>query len=95
MANIAVYVQVIQIIAYLSKAIYDLIKELDDINTNPGTGPDKMALIMSTIQGIYSDMQTNGVAWDKVEPLLQKWAEGLLKLSRKMLARKFLSRYFL
>ncbi len=84
MSNIAVYIQVIQIIAYLSRAVYDLIKELDEINTNPGTGPDKMALVMSTMQDIYTQMQTDGVTWDKVEPLLQKWAEGLLKLARKM-----------
>lgn len=77
------FVSVLRVTADLLPVAYDLVKSLDGIAEQEGTGPEKLQIVMDLLKEAVAEAKATGVTWEKVEPVLRRVVEGMLALVRR------------
>ena len=76
------YIAIFSLIAELIPVIKKLVESLDKIDDTPGTGLDKLELVLSVVRTAFDDAQAVGVTWEQFEPYVRTVVESLLKIIR-------------
>lgn len=77
------YINLLKIFVQLLPIIVDLVRALDNIGGAEGTGPEKLALVLEAVKAAFEQAKTDGVSWEKLEPLVRAAVERILAIIRK------------
>ena len=77
------YINLLKVFVALLPIIVDLVKALESIGGAEGTGPEKLALVLEAVKAAFEQAKTDGVSWEKLEPLVRAAVERILAIIRK------------
>lgn len=80
--NFTQYIAIAKLLLALLPSMLDAVKALEEVKDAPGTGSDKLTLVIEILRSAYENVSTT-VSFDALVPYIKKAVEAVLAFVRK------------